>query len=53
MARTAEIQIKALTQTYGLAPALTRRIQIATVQSIALYGAELWWRQQKNHESTV
>ena len=52
-ARTAEIQIKGLTRTYGLAPALVRRIQIAAVQSIALYGAELWWKQQKNHESTV
>ena len=52
-ARTAEIQIKSLTQTYGLAPALIRRIQIAAVQSIALYGAELWWKCQKNHNSTV
>ena len=52
-ARTAEIQIKGLTRNYGLAPALIRRIQIAVVQSIALYGAELWWRGQKNHESTV
>ena len=38
---------------YGLAPALTQRIQIAVVQSIALYGAELWWRGHKNHENTV
>ncbi len=52
-ARTAEIQIKGLTRTYGLAPALVQRIQIAAVQSIALCGAELWWKQQKNHESTV
>lgn len=34
--RTAEIQIKGLTRTYGLAPALIRRTQIAVVQSIAL-----------------
>lgn len=52
-ARTAEIQIKSLTQTYGLAPALIKRIQIAVIQSIALYGAELWWRGQKNHENTM
>ena len=51
--RTAEIQIKGLTRTYGLAPELIRRIQIAVVQSIALYGAELWWRGQKNHEHTL
>lgn len=30
-----------------------RRIQIAAVQSMALYGAELWWRGQKNHEHKV
>ena len=37
-ARTAEIQIKGLTKTQGLAPGLVRRIQLAVVQSIALYG---------------
>ena len=52
-ARTAEIQIKGLTRTYGLAPGLVRQIQIAAVQSIALYGAELWWKGQKNHEHKV
>ena len=52
-ARTAEIQIKGLTRTYRLAPALKRRIQIAAVQPIVLYGAELWWKSQKNHETTV
>lgn len=40
-ARTAEIQIKGLSQTYGLAPALIQRIQIAVVQSTALYNAKL------------
>lgn len=52
-ARTAEIQIKRLTRTYGLAPALLRLIQIAVIQFIAFYGAELWWRGQKNHEDTI
>ena len=46
-AQTAEIQIKGLTRTYKLAPALIRRIQIAAVQSIVLYRAELWWKGQK------
>ncbi len=46
-ARTAEIQIKGLTKTYGLVPGLVRRIQLSVVQSTALYGAELWWRGQK------
>lgn len=40
-ARTAELHIKGLTRIYELAPAFVRRIQIAAVQSIALYGAEL------------
>ena len=41
-AKTAEIQVKRLSGTYGLAPGPVRRIQIAAVQSVALYGAELW-----------
>ena len=52
-ARIAEIQIRSLTKTYGLVPGLVRRIQLAVVQSTALYGAELWWKGQKNHEHTV
>lgn len=52
-ARTAEIQIKGLTRTYGLAPALIRRIQVAVVQSIALCVSKIWWKSQKDHENTV
>ena len=52
-ARTAEIWIKSLTRTYGLTPRLVRQIQIAVVQSTALYGAEVWWKGQKNHEQTI
>ena len=37
----AEIQIKDLTKTQGLAPELVRQIQLAVVQSIALYEVEL------------
>ena len=51
-ARTAEIQIKGLTRTYGMAPGLVRRVQLAVAQSIALYGVELWWKGQKNYEQT-
>ena len=40
-ARTAEIQIKGLTKTYGLVASLVRRIQISVVQSTVLYGVEL------------
>ncbi len=52
-ARTAEIQIKGLTKTYGLVPSFVRRIQLLVVQSTALYGAELWWKRQKNHERII
>ena len=54
-ARTAEIQIKQLTKTYGLVPGLVCRIQLSVVhvQSTALYGAELWWKGQKNYERTI
>ena len=52
-ARIAEIQVKGLTQTYGLVPALVRRIQLSVIQSTALYGSELWWKGQKNHEHTI
>ena len=40
-AKAAEARIKGLSKTYGLCPGLVRGIQIAAVQSVALYGAEL------------
>ena len=46
--RNAEIRVRSLCQAQGLAPGLVRRIQVAAVQSVALFGAELWWRGQKN-----
>ena len=48
-AKTVEAQIRGLTKIYGLPPALVQRIQIAAVQSVALYEAELWWKNQKTH----
>lgn len=41
-ARNAKIQIKSLTKMQGLIPRLVCQIQLAVVQSTALYGAELW-----------
>lgn len=52
-AKSAEIQIKHLRSTYGLASGLKQRIQIVAVQSITLYRAELWWKNQKNHKCKV
>ena len=46
-AKAAENRLKSISGTYGLSPGLVRRIQIAVVQSIALYGAEIWWQGQK------
>lgn len=37
----------------GLALALIQKIQIVVVKFIALYEAELWSGEQKNHENTV
>ena len=52
-ARAAELRIKGLSKTYGLCLALVRRIQIAAVQSVALYGAELWWKGQKDFQKDL
>src|SRR6266516_1954122 len=46
-ARAAENRLKSISGTYSLSPGLVRRIQIAVVQSIVLYGAEIWWQGQK------
>ena len=51
--KTAEARIRGLSKTYGLSPALVRRIQIAAVQSVVLYGAELWWKNQKTHQNEI
>ena len=52
-AKTAEVRIRGLSKTYRLPPALVRRIRIAAVQSVVLYGAELWWKNQKTHQNEI
>jgi hypothetical protein len=37
----------------GLNPGSCQRIQVATVQSVALCGSELWWREQNNRVQEV
>ena len=49
----AEAKIKELSKVYELFPALLGRIQVAAVQSMTLYGAEIWWRNQKNHQNEI
>ena len=52
-ARNAEARIHSLCQGQGLAPGLVRRIQVAAVQSVALYGAELWWQGQRDRRDGI
>ena len=47
-AQQTENKLRAISSTFGLASGLVRRVQIAAIQSVALYGAELWWRGQKD-----
>lgn len=47
-AKQKENKLKAISGTFGLASGLVRRVQIAAIQSVALYGAELWWKGQKD-----
>ena len=47
LAKQASQRIKGLTGKFGLASGLVRKIQLAVVQSIALYGSEIWWKGQK------
>ncbi|KAI9035197.1 ribonuclease H family protein [Aspergillus affinis] len=52
-ARAAEARVQRLCQMHGLGPGLARQVQVAAVQSVALYGAGLWWRGQKNRQEGV
>ena len=42
-ARQAEGRLRRLTGQFGLTPEHCRRIQVACVQTGALFGSELWW----------
>ena len=37
----------------GLPLSLVRKIQVVIVQSIALYGSELWWEGQKYYQEKI
>jgi hypothetical protein len=53
-ARAAEAHLHIIIcQRHGLSSGLVRRIQVAAVQAVALYGAELCWRGQRNYERGV
>ncbi len=38
---------------YWLVPRLVQQIELSVVQSTELYGAELWWGNQKIYECTI
>ena len=46
-AQDTEAQVQCLCQSHGLTPGLACQVQVAAVQSVALYGTELWWQGQK------
>src|SRR5213078_1501995 len=46
-AKAAKSRLRSISSTYGLSPGLVRRVQIAAIQSVALYGTEIWWQGQK------
>jgi hypothetical protein len=48
----AEARVRSLRRKFSLSPENVRKIQVAAVQAVALYGAELWWDETKNHFRT-
>lgn len=51
--KAAKSQIKGISKTYGLYSKLVQKIQIAVVQFVALYVAELWCKNKKNYEKDL
>ena len=47
-ARAAQRQLKGLSTQRGLTAGNVRKVQVACIQAIALYGSEVWWKGQKN-----
>jgi len=52
-ARRAQSRVRSLMTKKGLSLEGCQRIQIAAVQAVALYGAELWWKKQKGKAQEV
>jgi len=52
-ARRAQIRLRSLMVKKGLSSEGCKRIQVAAVQAVALYGSELWWRGQENRAQEV
>ncbi len=52
-ARMAEAKMKRLSRIYRLFSALVKQIQVAEVQSVALYGAKICWKNPKNNQNEI
>ena len=52
-ARRAQNRVRFLINNKGLSPGACQRIQVAAVQTVALYGSELWWPGQKDRAQEV
>jgi len=52
-ARRAQNRARSLMNKKGLSTGSCQRIQVAAVQAVALYGAELWWRGQKDRAQKI
>lgn len=52
-AKTVKARIKGLSKTYGMPFTLIRHVQIVAIQSVILYDAELWKKNQKNHQNEI
>ena len=52
-ARRAQHRVRSLMPKKGLSSEGCKRIQVAAVQAVALYGSELWWHGQKNKTREV
>lgn len=46
-------QTRTLSKRKGLALGLVRKLQLAAVNTIALYGVEIWWKNQKNRRDQL
>lgn len=51
--RVAEARIRGLTKSYMLPSGLVQKIEISAVQTIAFFGAEIWWHGQKEYEEKL
>jgi hypothetical protein len=52
-ARRAQHRVRTITGKYGLNPANARKVQMAAVQSVALYGSEIWWDNKVGKEQDL